>query len=149
MALPARLTFHNCKYLVDGGTYILCATDERDTVHQVTLVQHMFLQPHSDPQRIPGRLYFDEELVAIRSERESELLRLIKTAAVQATPPAANASALPGITIHAVAGDDIKRFLDQAPEENVRWATDALVTFVESEEYVTLSVMMGGTRDVV
>ena len=147
MTLPAQLTFHDCGYSLDGGTYRLCATDERGTEHQVTLAQRLFVSPDYEAELIPGRLYFDGELVAIRSELEAELLRLFKAAAVRPTPGATESSSSSAFTPHAVVGEDIKRFLNRTPEERLRGARDEVIAFTESDEYVSLAAAIGPQRD--
>lgn len=54
---------------LDGGSIFLVIRDRDGRQHGVELVQSMFLAS-SDPAHLPGRLYFDAELVAVRSEQE-------------------------------------------------------------------------------
>ncbi len=114
MAVPSRLTLYNVRFVFDGGTRHLYATDERGAEHRITLVQRM--QQISDPRELPGRLYFDDDLVAVRSDLESDLLRLLKTAELS---PCANAP---------------------PDSEILRGAVNALISFVESDAYVSLAL---------
>lgn len=138
--MPERLTVRNSTYLLDGGTTILRATDEAGRDHAVVLVQHAF--PGASPSRdaIPGRLYFDGELVSIRSDLEMQVVRLLRTAAVRYMPAVDPESAygeriqLSPMTL--VLGDDIRRALSRGPEENLRAHLATIVRFVESDEYL-------------
>jgi ribosomal protein L7/L12 len=66
---------------LDGGTVHLMATDAAGQEHAVMLVQRARPYPFSDGWR-PGRLYFDGEIVPIRSEMEAALLSLLESADV-------------------------------------------------------------------
>jgi hypothetical protein len=74
MALPKRLTIHNCVLTMDGGTTSFQATDEASIEHLVTLVQHAFPKVSRPLDKIPGRLYFDGALIPMRSPLEAEVL---------------------------------------------------------------------------
>jgi hypothetical protein len=142
MDLPSRLTFHNCAYALDGGTTVLYAADERGAEHYVTLGQHAYVEPVSDCGRIPGRLHFDGQAIAVRSPVESDLLARLKAAEVWVVPdpseshrPSADESKR-----FAVIGADIKRVLSRTPEENVRGLLSDVIAFVESPRYVTFAM---------
>lgn len=141
MNLPARLTFHNYAYALDGGTTILYATDERGGEHYVTLGQHAYVAPVSKGGRIPGRLHFDGEAIAVRSAGESELLALLRAAEVRVVPDSSGPDRPPadGPRRFAVIGDDIKRVLSRSPEDNVRELLMDVIAFVESPRYVTFA----------
>jgi hypothetical protein len=65
--------------LLDGGSIFLVLRDTDGRKHRVELVQSMFPSPPGSG-RLPGRLYFDDELVPIRSEIEVTLLSGLKNA---------------------------------------------------------------------
>jgi len=127
MELPRRLTLHDFDYLLDGGTVVLRGTDEAGRKHVVTLRAHMRASAAD-----AGRLYFDGDLVAIRSAEESAVLQLLRAASLRcaAGPP-------PGIGPNmAVCGDDIKQVLGRTVEQNVRALTADVIGFVGSDGYI-------------
>lgn len=81
MPLPSQLVIHESVLTMDGGTVTLLAKDEKGRDHTVRLVQHGF-PGRSSGGEVPGRLYFDGELVPIRSEFESRVLSLLRAADV-------------------------------------------------------------------
>src|SRR5579885_2533004 len=86
MAFPMRLTVSSFAYALDCGTTRLWATDEAGRDHTVMLVQHAFPQASPSLGAIPGRLYFDGELVPMRTELETRLLCLLRAAEVHYSP---------------------------------------------------------------
>lgn len=83
MTFPAVLTIRHSAAAADGGTISLGAIDEDGKVHSVVLVQHAFIKLDTPPQAIPGRLYFDGEIVEVRSTTEGVLLELLRNAGVR------------------------------------------------------------------
>jgi ribosomal protein L7/L12 len=135
--LPTRLTLRNSAFALDGGTSSLKATDEAGRHHGVMLVQPS--RPEASPSfdAVPGRLYFDGQLVPIRSQQEATILSLLKLAEVryEGYPP------FPGETIRLspnalILGDDIREVFTRGPEDNIRALTAKVVAFVESDEYL-------------
>src|SRR5205809_408595 len=93
MVLPAKLTVHRFAYALDGGTTVLQATDEAGRDRTVMVVQHAFPQPSPSLEAMPGRLYFDGELVPMRSDLETGLVSLLRAAEVRySEPPTIGAS---------------------------------------------------------
>src|SRR4051794_4924357 len=84
MDLPTSLVLRSGNYCMDGGTTRLECADEAERPHVVMLVQRSF--PGGRTFGIPGRLYFDGELVPMRSEAESRLLALLGAAEVRRAP---------------------------------------------------------------
>ncbi len=82
MTLPFHLVIHESVFTMDGGTTTLLAKDATGREHTVRLVQHAFPNPRGSTDEVPGRLYFDGELVPVRSEFEEHLLRLLRSADV-------------------------------------------------------------------
>jgi hypothetical protein len=113
MVLPESLTVHSFWYSPDGGTTVLEASDEAGCEHVVMLVQHVSpeVTPHRD--ELPGRLYFDGELVPMRSDVETRVLALLRAAGTQ------SAGLLP----------------DQDASDT-RALLVSVIEFVESEEYL-------------
>ena len=79
MMLSARLTICDLAIALDGGTTYLKAIDETGREHSVTPAQHAFPRRHQPTDAIPGRLYFDDQLVPMRPEFEVEVLSLLKS----------------------------------------------------------------------
>jgi hypothetical protein len=135
-SFPARLMIHNSAYALDGGTISLQAVDEGGEEHRIVLVQHA--HPDSSPSRdaIPGRLYFDGELIPIRSDLEAQLLRLLRGAEIEYSP--ADLEEQRGRQIELspnvlILGEDIRQVLGRSPENNLRGLLGELLSFVESE----------------
>jgi hypothetical protein len=136
--LPKQLVLHASRYYMDGGTACLEATDEAGQPHAVMLVQSVF--PGGNTFGIPGRLYLDEELVELRSEREAQVLALLRAAEVRYTPPTEQAGERVTLSPNAlILGEDIKEVLSRGPEENIRGLRDRIVEFVESPRYVAFA----------
>ena len=126
--LPAQLTLRDYQYLLDGGTTELSGTDEAGCRHVVALTAHLTPRGAADG----GRLYFDGELIDIRSDDEAGVLDLLRTATVQGNrePPPANP---PNVVVF---GDDIKRVMSRSDSENIRELTAQVIEFVDSNRYL-------------
>jgi hypothetical protein len=129
--LPSRIVVRDCAMALDGGTIHLSATDE--TGRQVSILLATTLP--SSSMRVAGRLYFDGDLVPMRSEREAGILKLLSEATVEAPrlPPTCRTSRI------AFIGNDIKEFLEQTPEENCKAFVRRIVESVQSESYLRLA----------
>ena len=135
MELPTSLVLRGTQFYMDGGTTRLACTDERNQPHTVMLVQRAFAGGNTFG--ISGRLYFDGELVLLRSPAEARLLELLRSAEVRYTPPDGEP---PGEQVKLspnalILGDDIKQVLTRGPEENIRGLRDTIVEFVASARY--------------
>jgi hypothetical protein len=99
------------------------------------LVQRVF--PDGNTFGIPGRLYFDEQLVPLRSEVESQLLSVLRAAEVQYTPPVGEPAGerITPSPKALVLGEDIKHVLSREPEDNIRGLRDTIVEFVASPRF--------------
>jgi hypothetical protein len=128
--LPTRIAVRDCAMALDGGTIHLSATDEAGRLISIMLATPL----PSSSMRVAGRLYFDEDLVPMRSEREVGILKLLSEASVEAPglPPRVQKSQI------VVIGQDIKDFLEQTPEENCRAVIRKIVESVQSESYLRL-----------
>jgi len=135
--LPTTLTVHNSAYALDGGTTVLQAIDEAERQHGVMLVQHAFPEPEPSLGRVPGRLYFDGELVPMRSHLETHLLALLRAAEVRYSGPIPNEGERVQLSPNAlILSEDIRQVLSRGPEENIRALLAAVIEFVESEAYL-------------
>lgn len=82
MTPPARLVIHDMALSLDGGTTCLMANDEAGCEHTIVLTQHAFPRAAAGTGELPGRLYFDRQLVPMRSAFEGALLFLLRSADV-------------------------------------------------------------------
>jgi hypothetical protein len=137
MMLPKTLTVHNSAFALDGGTTALQAIDEAGREHGVMLVQHAFPEPSPSLGAVPGRLYFDGELVPMRSDLETQLLALLRAAEVRYSGPLPDQGERIQLSPNAmILGEDIRQVLSRGPEENIRALLAAVIEFVESEAYL-------------
>jgi hypothetical protein len=128
VTLPAALTICNSAAAADGGSLALLAVDEHGKEHSVVLVQHAFAKFDTPPHSIPGRLYFDGEIVEVRSTTEGALLELLRNADVRLNDEERR---------HGVAG---------GPEEARRATVQAIVDFVASVHYVAFAAITDEMR---
>jgi hypothetical protein len=128
--LPTRIVVRHCAMALDGGTIHLIATDEAG--RQVSIMLAALLP--SSSMRVAGRLYFDGNLVPMRSEREAGILKLLSEATVESPrlPPPVQESRM------VVIGQDIKSFLEQTAEENCKAFIRKILQSVQSESYLRL-----------
>jgi ribosomal protein L7/L12 len=80
MILPSRLIVYSAAFALDGGTLYLMAKDEKGRERSIKLVQHGFPRRRHSCDDIPGRLYFDDNLVPMRSIFETGVMSLLKSA---------------------------------------------------------------------
>jgi hypothetical protein len=135
MELPKTLLLRGSSFWLDGGTTHLNCTDEAEQSHTVMLVQRAFTGGNTFG--IPGRLYFDGELVPLRSDVESQLLGLLRVAEVRYMPPTGEPT-VERIKLSPnalILGEDIKQVLTRGPEDNIRGLRDTIVEFVASPRY--------------
>ena len=77
--MGGRFVLEEADAALDGGSIFLTIRDRSERQHQIELVQSMFLTS-ADSARLPGRLYVDGELIAVRSEQERVLLEGLREA---------------------------------------------------------------------
>jgi len=132
MNVPSNLTFYSAAYALDGGSTKLYATDEHGTEHHIYLPRDF--HGDSEPRRTIGLLYFDDELIPVRSALESQLLRLFREArlAPRSVPKPGSMKLMPPF---AVVGEDLEQLVRGTPEENLRFLVDSVITYVESDAY--------------
>src|SRR5262245_4181031 len=129
--LPTRIVVRGCGLAADGGTIHLGATDEAGRDVSISLAT---MWPGSS-MRVAGRLYFDGELVPLRSERENGILKLLSEASIE-TP---RSPATHRTSRMAIIGNDIEKFLKQTPELNVKAFILKIVESVQSDSYLRLA----------
>lgn len=140
MILPTQLTVTNAAYAFDGGTTALRAIDEAGEEHTILLAQHAFPKTSRSGDAVPGRLYFDDQLVPQRSEFEAGVLALLRSAEVryrgQAPAQGERVQLSPNTLI---LGEDIRQVLTRGPEDNIRAMRESVVQFVESDQYLVFA----------
>jgi hypothetical protein len=136
--LPAQLTIHDCAYRLDGGTISLAASDEAGNEHLIVLIQHRSTSPSED--EIPGRLYFDRQLVPMRSEMELELLGLLRASPCHPSPGEEERGEPIALSPNVgIFGEDIRQMLTRSPEDNLQALRTEVVSYVESEAYLAFA----------
>jgi hypothetical protein len=127
--LPNRITVRDCALTLDGGTIHLFATDEAGRHVSIVLTTTL---PGGPSMSVSGRLYFDGDLVPMRSEREARILKLLSEARVQAPrlPPSGRNQRM------VIIGEDIKEFFERSPEENCKAFIRKIVESVQSHSYL-------------
>jgi hypothetical protein len=133
--LPHHLTLYSYAYALDGGTTYLHATDESGREHTVLVVQHSFPEGSPSFDAIPGRVYFDSELVPIRSDIEARVLDLLRNADVRIEPPPEIPGAIRLSPNALILGDDIREAMEGG-SGGIRYLVDRAIRFVESDDYL-------------
>lgn len=143
MEIPEKLAIIEGFYFTDGGSIVLIAEEPDSTRHQITLVQHLFLES-VDPNMTPGRLYFNHLMIPVRSEMEANLISLLEASEIVPGEPhelgksEANAGDGPVVVV----GDDLKEYYARVAEgrhEAIQHLITELVNFVQSRKYVSIA----------
>lgn len=141
MHLPNSITITDSAYLLDGGTTTLQGRTNAGEDFSVQLNQRVF-----DSYANPGRLSFNGKLVDVRSDEESQILQLLRNAAIEMPenePQPENQISKNALIL----GDDIKQVLENTPEENLRQFRDEIIAYVESDQYVEIATNGIPSRD--
>jgi len=142
MNIPDSFVIEDGAYAMDGGTIAINVRAPEGDEHNILLRQHMFTQV-SDPDRLPGRLYFDGTLVPVREECESQIIKILRQAplksiSLESVPADQRLNAGPGLVV----GDDIKEYMskiDESPVAALSHLVRQLIDYVESADYVELA----------
>ena len=141
MKLPTSITITDSAYWLDGGTTTLLGRTNAGEDFSIQLNQRVF-----DDYRHPGRLMFNGQLVDVRSDAESQILDLLKSATIEIVEhEATSENRICKNPI--ILGDDIKQVMDNSPEENLRQFRDEITAYVESDEYVAIATKGIHARD--
>ena len=141
MKIPTKITILDGAFATDGGSISLLISDPAGQSHNVLLTQHK-LPPSGFPgERKPGRLYFNGSIIKIRSKEELAILSALKKAMIEIPPPKESRfnaidTEQPGMVV----GDDIVDYyakIKEGPEAALRHLVSELISYVESEEYLT------------
>ncbi len=134
MKLPQSITITNSSYLLDGGTTTLCAVCDLGNEVHIQLAQHVF------PSPVAGRLFFGEELIAVRSPVEDAIVKLLDEAEILPSAlrlPDGEPIQLSEDRISFV--EEIDELAANIPADNLRRQLNAIVAYVQSDEYVTVA----------
>jgi hypothetical protein len=143
MNIPNELIVVTGAYATDGGSISILAREPHGTRHAIVLWQHMFVE-NFDPKKMPGRLYFDNTLLEVRSDRENMLIAALKNAKFESITPQKQAKAKD--TREAIFGQDIKDYMnkiEEGPDAALAHLIDQLIEYVESYDYVELAERLG------
>lgn len=143
MDAPNDVTVADGAFATDGGSISLVLTEPGGRRHTLLLTQHLL--PRWDPNGpLLGRIYFDGELVPVRSEAEARLLKALRTAGFpeekprHGRPPRGS----PGMVV----GEDIKAFMgkvEEGPTAALRHLVESVLRYVESDDYVAFAAGQG------
>ena len=97
-------------YWSDGGTTTFLVTTKSGTECSIRLNQYVF-----NTYGHPGRLFFNKELVDVRSEHEAKIIELLSNATF---------------------GPD---YPDASPQQSMEHYRDKVVEYLESDEYVEIA----------
>jgi hypothetical protein len=137
MELPEIIAILETIHLLDGGTRLILAINPMGELCEIRLNQRVDTSGTN-----PGRLFFNGQLIKVRSTDEARLLQLLKQTASKPVTFVVPMETEIRIWPHKIfRGDDINKFLRKPLSEKAREFCEQLVTFVESEEYVR-----GGTK---
>lgn len=148
MELPESITIVDFAYLLDGGSIQLQVIDSAHQPHNVTLFQHAFPRITTADEFRAGRLYFDGQLVELRSEIESHILDLLRRAefpAVEHDSSGTQARPLPPKML--IIGDDIKQVMTRSRGDNLRALSAEVIQWVESDEYIAFAYQVEMAMD--
>lgn len=137
--LPHKLVIHGFGYGLDGGTITLHTKDESGNEHKILSAQIMFPESRMISNALPGRLYFDDDLISIRSETEGELLALLRGADIKLPSKNAEVNGQSVFSDAFTISADIKEVIHRKPAENIRVLRDQLIAWVESHDYISLA----------
>lgn len=141
--IPDNLVVEEGAYASDGGSTYLRVRDGEGTQHHIVLWQHLFTD-NPDPNKLPGRLYFDGSPLAVRSDEERRLVRALRAARQETPRTAAPSKKEPGPGM--VVGKDLQDYhakIAEGPAAALAHLVDGVLDWVESEEYVELARMVG------
>lgn len=135
MNFPRQLILRDARYYLDGGTTVLSAADETGQPHVIELTQHASPRAPDKADKLPGRLYFNGDLIALRSAAESQLLHLLSNATFLIASTESGGDPPPSDDCRIVApSDDLHQLFSRSPAANLRALTTDLIVFIASED---------------
>lgn len=142
MRIPENFVIEDGAYAMDGGSIALYVRDSEGDEHSIVLCQHMFTKL-INPNKIPGRLYFDKILIPVRASMESQILASLREARLDTVNPESEIvegkfELNPGVIV----GDDIKEYMSKIEEGSgaaLAHLVRQLIDYVDSADYVELA----------
>jgi len=142
MKIPDSFVIEDGAYAMDGGTIAINVRDPEGNRHDIVLRQHMFTEV-SDPDRLPGRLYFDGTLIPVREKLENQILKALQQAPLKSISQESinreeRLDGGPGVVV----GEDIREYMskiDESPVAALSHLVRQLIDYIESVDYVELA----------
>lgn len=125
------VTVVSSAYTLDGGTTTLFLVTESGQKCIVRLNQHQF--PHTQD---PGRLFFNDEIVDVRSPEEAKIIALLQAAEFDSVAHGSvtHSEDISGRNAAVVSEMDVTE-----GDETFRRLRDSIVRFLLSDEYVAMA----------
>jgi len=128
-------------FATDGGSISLLLSEADGTKHSLLLTQHLLPPCGCPDERKTGRIYFDGQLIGVRSKEEKALILMLKRAKPDVSPGLSGTSdrqtfSRPGMIV----GKDIEDYsarIAEGPESALRYLVGEVLRYVESDEYVS------------
>lgn len=139
------LLFSDFNYHLDGGTIDLFGVNELGEAQEVSLQQHLFPTPPLARERISGRLYYNGDLISLRSDKEGEVLKLLRECQVDHAKLTEAPFDIPPGTL--VLPADVHAVYMRSPEENLLALASEIVAFVESDAYLQFAKRVEAAKD--
>ena len=127
-------------FATDGGSISILTQDDEGHKHSVLLSQHLLPPSGFANEHKPGRLYFDGTIVVIRSEEESAIVSALKQAEFESSTSTDKSKTKEDNQLGMIVGDDINAYyskIEEGPNAALQHLVSELITYVESEDYVT------------
>jgi hypothetical protein len=134
MKLPETLEITNSCYLLDGGTTALTCVDEDGEKHNVLLAQHAFRDGAIGWE--PGRLYFDDEIIDVRSAEETRIVSLLENATICYRDRPVEGEVIELSENRLFLAKDVEEMMEARPNENLERLRDSMVAYIRSKAFV-------------
>ena len=139
MKIPENLTFQEAAYAFDGGSIMLILKGSEGQDYDFTLAQHAFREPEMY-MNIPGRLYFDGNLIGIRSKEEEIILKIVECFLKAEEQKVSEEEVFfeKDLSGQLILGEDIKGIMSNPHTHDIKLLKKFL-NFIRSEEYIEFS----------
>lgn len=134
MKLPETLEITSSCYLLDGGTTSLTCVDENGEEHNVLLAQHAFRDGAIGWE--PGRLYFDDEIIDVRSSEETRIVCLLENARICFRDIPVEGEVIELSENRLFLAKEVEEMMEAKPNKNLGRLRDSVVAYVRSKAYL-------------
>jgi hypothetical protein len=134
MKLPETLEITNGCYLLDGGTTSLTCVDEDGEEHSVLLAQHAFRDEAIGWE--PGRLYFDNVIIDVRSADETRIVNLLQNAIICYRNGPLEGKVIELSENRLFLANEVEEMMEAKPNENLERLRDSMVAYIRSKAFV-------------